>query len=503
MDFKKSEDLAHAAYLIPFAILLILAINKGLKVFAEWSFSSQHRCQKPRVVYSGFLGLSRVASVLKAMKKCESLELLRSWHGQYGNTFRTSLGRTVVVTIEPKNVQAVLALKFKDFDLGYRNKALSPLLGQGIFASDGKMWEHSRALVRPAFVRSQVADMDVYERHVSNLIANIPVDGSTVDLQELFFQMTMDSATEFLFGESIDSLHAGKEQPSFAKDFNTSQDGLAIRTRLGPLMIFHRDSAFSKATVEARRFVDQFVQKALEYRDAHTDGKDATTDSDQRYVFLYELSKHTADKTVLADQVLNILLAGRDTTASLLSITFFILARRPDVWKKLKEEVLAVDNERPSFEELKSMTYLTWVLNETLRLYPVVPVNIRTANKDTCLPVGGGPDGKDPIFVPKGQDVMYSVYSMHRLPEVFGPDATEYRPERWASLKPGWAYIPFNGGPRICTGQQFALTEASYTVWRLVRRFKSIESRDAQPFKEGLTLTLASKNGTKVSLTLP
>lgn len=114
--------------------------------------------------------------------------------------------------------------------------------------------------------------------------------------------------------------------------------------------------------------------------------------------------------------------------------------------------------------------------------------------------MGGGPEGKDPIFVPKGQDVMYSVYSMHRLPEVFGSDSTEYRPERWANLKPRWAYIPFNGGPRICIGQQFALTEASYTVMRIVRRFKNIESQDMQPFKEALTLTLASKNGTKVSL---
>lgn len=140
-------------------------------------------------------------------------------------------------------------------------------------------------------------------------------------------------------------------------------------------------------------------------------------------------------------------------------------------------------------------------LSTALRLYPVVPINLRSANKDTFLPVGGGPDGKDPVFVPKGQEVMYSVYSMHRLPEVYGPDATEYRPERWANLKPGWAYIPFNGGPRICIGQQFALTEAGYTIARIVRHFKSIESRDTRPFKEGLTLTLASQHGTHVALT--
>ncbi|KAL2861950.1 cytochrome P450 [Aspergillus pseudodeflectus] len=502
MDSKSMGDLESTAYLIALVTFLFLAINAGFRLFAEWRFAREHNCRKPRVAPSGFLGIGRVASLVLAMKKCESLELMRSWHHQNGTTFKTSLGRTVIITIDPKNVQAILALKFKDFDLGSpRNKALSPLLGRGIFTSDGQLWEHSRALLRPNFVRNQVADIDAYEKHVSNLIDNIPLDGSTVDLQELFFRMTMDSATEFLFGESIDSLGAGDKQPSFAKNFSTSQEGLAIRSRLGPLMIFHRDRAFSKATVEARRFVDQFVQKALDYRAAYVDGKDTAKAQEQRYIFIYELSKQTADRTVLTDQLLNILLAGRDTTAGILSITFFILARRPEIWNRLRDEVLKVQGERPSFEDLKSMTYLSWVLNESLRLYPAVPVNSRTANKDTYLPVGGGPDGTHPIFVPKGQEVIYSVYSMHRLPAVFGQDATEYRPERWASLKPGWAYIPFNGGPRICLGQQFALTEASYTIMRILRRFKSIEYRDELPFKEALTLTLASKNGTKVCLT--
>lgn len=123
------------------------------------------------------------------------------------------------------------------------------------------------------------------------------------------------------------------------------------------------------------------------------------------------------------------------------------------------------------------------------------------ANKDTYLPVGGGPDGKSPVYVPKGHEVMYSVYTMHRLPELFGPDADEYRPERWEKLKPGWAYIPFNGGPRICIGQQFALTEAGYTTVRVMQQFEAIENRDPKLFEEGLTLTMASFNGTKVCMT--
>lgn len=168
--------------------------NLRLTSTLEWEFRRQHNCRTPNWASSGFLGLGRVANLLSAMKNCESLELLRTWHHQHGNTYKTSLGRPLIITIEPKNVQAVLALKFKDFELGHRNKALAPLLGQGIFASDGRMWEHSRALVRPNFVRNQVSDMNVYQTHVSNLIANIPHDGSSIDLQELFFRMVREKS---------------------------------------------------------------------------------------------------------------------------------------------------------------------------------------------------------------------------------------------------------------------------------------------------------------------
>lgn len=113
----------------------------------------------------------------------------------------------------------------------------------------------------------------------------------------------------------------------------------------------------------SRAYVDQFVQKAIRLRQSPDHGE--SKDTNQHYVFLHELSKQTLDATELADQLLNILLAGRDTTASLLSMVFFTLARRQDVWKNLKTEVDLLDGRRPSFTDLKGMTYLTWVLNES------------------------------------------------------------------------------------------------------------------------------------------
>ena len=123
---------------------------------------------------------------------------------------------------------------------------------------------------------------------------------------------------------------------------------------------------------------------------------------------------------------------------------------------------------------------------------------------DTVLPRGGGPDGTSPCLVKKGQVVIWHVYGMHRRTDLFGLDAAEFKPERWLGdkgLRPGWEYLPFNGGPRICLGQQFALTEAGYTTVRLMQEFGGIESRDPGPWLEGLTLTCTGANGCKVALT--
>ena len=80
---------------------------------------------------------------------------------------------------------------------------------------------------------------------------------------------------------------------------------------------------------------------------------------------------------------------------------------------------------------------------------------------DTYLPRGGGPDGQSPLFVKKGTPVLYSVFAMHRRKDLYGDDADDYRPERWDGLRPGWGFLPFNGGPRICLGREYTLDPLS------------------------------------------
>lgn len=184
-----------------------------------------------------------------------------------------------------------------------------------------------------------------------------------------------------------------------------------------------------------------------------------------RYIFLHELLSQTNNVIKIRSELLNILLAGRDTTASMLSNVWWELSRQPEIWARLQQEVRSLNGELPTFEALKCMKYLQAVNSETLRMYPVVPENSRQAVCGTILPMGGGDDENSPVYVAKGQVVHWSTYTMQRRKDIYGDDAEDFRPERWLdggqnevkSLRVGWQFLPFNGGPRICIGRKCSL----------------------------------------------
>lgn len=125
---------------------------------------------------------------------------------------------------------------------------------------------------------------------------------------------------------------------------------------------------------------------------------------------------------------------------------------------------------------------------------------MKVANRATTLPKGGGPRGDEPIAIRKGQTIYYSAWTMHRRPDIFGANAADFNPERWATARPGWGYIPFSGGPRVCVGQAQALLSTTYIITRLMQVFERIESRDDRPFVEDISLTLGNFNGLHVAL---
>lgn len=222
--------------------------------------------------------------------------------------------------------------------------------------------------MRPNFTRTQVADLDMFETHIRHFIGNIPKDGSTIDLQPLFFRLTLDSATEFLFGSSVHSLISDEdsEPAKFGRQFDLAQRKLGRRSRMGKFLLFLTpDKEFEQACKDVHVFVDKIISDALEKVEPRDAEKSIDGNGEKkRYVFLTEMLNQTRDPKQLRDELLNILLAGRDTTASLLSHTFHVLARRPDIWNKLRAEVEELGGKTPDYETLREMKYLKYVLNE-------------------------------------------------------------------------------------------------------------------------------------------
>lgn len=238
--------------------------------------------------------------------------------------------------------------------------------------------------------------------------------------------------------------------------------------------------SFNAGIEEINRFVNPFIDDALQLSPSDLETRAKTESS---YTFLHALASFTRDRKVLRDQLVAVLLAGRDTTAATLSWLFFELGKHPEVFSKLRAEILReVGHEQlPTYADLKGLKYLQWCLQEISRLYPAVPYNVRIALHDTMLPVGGGPDGLSPIGVLKDTPIAYSTLVLHRRDDLT-EDAQVFKPERWEKWTPKpWQYIPFNGGPRICIGQQFALTEMGYTVVRMLQRYDKVQGdgRDA------------------------
>ncbi|PSK46543.1 hypothetical protein B9Z65_5511 [Elsinoe australis] len=394
------------------------------------------------------------------------------------------LGQRSVLTADEENIKAILATQFSDYGKGERfRKDWHEFLGESIFTTDGHQWHDSRALIRPQFIKDRVSDLRVFEEHIQVLLPQMKskTPGAPINLTELLFRYTLDSATHFLLGESVESLVTPKSL--FADAFAEVQRVQSLIARAGPANRFVPRKSFRQSLRVLDDFIHPFIEQTLRFSPQELEEK---TKTDEGFTFLHALAAFTRDRTVLRDQLVSVLLAARDTTAVTLSWLFYTLSKHPEEVTKLRTEILSrLGRERPpTYDDLKSMKYLQHTLNEILRVYPAVPYNVRLALKDTTLPHGGGPDGLSPLGILKGTPVGYSTAVLQRRKDIYPPtsekfpDPALFAPERWQHWTPkSWTYIPFNGGPRICVGQQFALTEMAYTVVRILQRYARIENR--------------------------
>ena len=300
-------------------------------------------------------------------------EWLFTWTpNKHSKTVEANLARQRwIFTADPENVKAILATQFQDFGKGRQfHEDWKPFLGDSIFTTDGQQWHNSRQLIRPQFVKTRVADLEVFEKHVQRLMNKIGGHGEEVDVAALFYRFTLDAATDFLLGKSVDSLD--NPQAEFASAFAEVQKVQNLIVRTGELNHLIPKQTYWAGLKVINAFVEPFIEQVL--RVNVSEMKEKLNKS-----FLDALAATgTLGRAAIRDQVIAVLLAGRDTTAGALSFTFKELSAQPEIVRKLRREILEKvgPTRPPTYEDMKGMPYLQHLMNETLRLYPSVPFNV-------------------------------------------------------------------------------------------------------------------------------
>ncbi len=218
-------------------------------------------------------------------------------------------------------------------------------------------------MLRPGFSKKQIADLEMFDVHVGSLITAIKSAGSTLDLRDLFRKFATDVTTQSMYGVSICSLQSGSFKGAM-KAFQDAQDGCERRARLGKLANLVPQPTRNKNVKIVREYIEKHIERASEHwKGQESQGKEKT---EERYVLLHELEKAIDNKKQLRNELITVFFAGRDTIASLLCSLFFTLAKRSDIWLRLRSEVDQLKGERPTFEQLNKMQYVKHCLNESM-----------------------------------------------------------------------------------------------------------------------------------------
>ncbi|KAJ8122697.1 hypothetical protein ONZ43_g1169 [Nemania bipapillata] len=302
---------------------IITSAQAGIGLNLRWleiALAQQYNCDRviPKVPYRWPFALDLLKVQFEAFYSGHTLEALTDYI-TIAKTVRLELwGVTGYITTDPENIEAILSTRFEDFGLGNRKVASNPLLGEGIFSQDGPAWKHSRDLIRRQFSRVQKQTLRAFEPHVNELVASLKGaggQGEVVDLKPFFFEFTLNTTTELLFGEPHNSL-CKATQDALRDSLDYGATGVAVRVRLADLAPLYNPKKFRSACKVVREWADFFANKALNYKDEVGEEKAA-----EKYAFIIDLWKEMQDESLVRDQLLHILIAGRDSTAALLSWT--------------------------------------------------------------------------------------------------------------------------------------------------------------------------------------
>lgn len=424
------------------------------------------------------------------------LGTLERWIDLYGDAirFRFFLNRYGHFFCHPAHNKHVLQDNNRNYTKlpNPTNGLLVPIVGHGLLTSDGDFWLRQRRLAQPAFHRRRIAG---FARTMTDAAARMleqwPADaksGRTVDVARDMMRLTLEIAGKTLFSVDLtrDAETVGRAFAAVNRQFrNFSSHPFGIYlintswlpgTRRFLHNVAQLDEVVHAIIARRRRQREQGRGQTQDLLDMLMDARDEET------------GEGMSDRQ-LRDEVMTIMLAGHETTANALAWTFYLLAKHPPVQARLEEEVDDILAERtPTFQDVSELTYTTMVLKESLRLYPPAYLLTRTAQDEDKI---GGFD------VEPGAILTLSPYFTHRHPD-FWNDPEHFDPQRFSpqrkAERPRYAYMPFGGGPRMCIGSNFAMTEATLILAMVAQRYRLRLASD-RPVQTEPLITLRPRGG--------
>ncbi|XP_013116588.2 probable cytochrome P450 4d14 [Stomoxys calcitrans] len=439
----------------------------------------------------------------------------------YGKLYRLWMVNDCVLFIQdPEFFEAV----FKSQQVITKNGVYSVLqcwLGQGLLLSSGSKWFARRRIITPTFHFTILEEfVEIFDQQSRIMVKRLmkKADGKTV--VNLFPEVcltALDIIAETAMGVKINA----QEHPEFpyAKAVTDCATIMAARL-MKPFDRFdwyfrivsnksyrHMNKClkvmhdFTDKVIEERR---DALQKSIE-EGTYQPGTNATNEFGikKRLAFLDVLLQSTVDGQALSnedirEEVDTFMFEGHDTTTSGISHTLYLLARHPEVQKKVLQEiheVIGKDKETAiTMQQLQELKYLDCVVKESLRLYPPVPIIGRLTEQDIEL---------NGMTIPANTNLSLLIYAACRDPDYFSqpddviPERFDANSETAAKINP-FAYVPFSAGSRNCIGQKFALLEMKCTIIKMISYFELLPL--GAEVKPVMNLILRSETGINVGL---
>lgn len=380
----------------------------------------------------------------------DALSSLVRMFNRCGDAFRVhspALQRNVWVLSHPDHVRHVLVDHHANFTKGIGIERVAILLGNGLMTSEGDHWRLQRKMIQPAFHRRIVSTwmphLHAANARLASRWANAARSGASINVTQEMSDVTLDVVLRALFGEDLARFDSATGESPFAMLTDETARNLAFAYKFRQLGKLIMEDVARRRRDGVRH--NDIVSMLIDARDRQT-------------------GEPMPDKQLL-DEILTLIIAGHETTASSLNWFWYLLTQAPEAREQLHSEIDAAALDTPTYENLDALGQVQRTIAETLRLYPPGWLLTRRTIAPSTL---------DAFQLPAATDVLVSPYIVQRHPAFWTrPDAFE--PDRFlptAQPHHRFAYLPFGLGPRACIGEHLALIEMHTHVAMLARRFE-------------------------------